>query len=185
MIVESLLLTHWGWEKWPTFRRRHFRSVFFNVNIWISIAISLKFVPGGQIDDILTLVQIMVWRPPGDKSLSGPMMTSILTHICVTRPQWVCLGLNMLIYTYIRKCGHLVCIFVLSWWRHQMETFSAFLALCEGNSPVTDEFPSQRPVTRSFDIFFDLRLNKQLSKQSKRRWWEPPSRSSIRHCNDI
>ena len=43
-------------------------------------------------------------------------------------------------------------------WRHQMETFSALLALCEGNSPVTGEFPSQRPVTRSFDVFFDLRL---------------------------
>ena len=48
------------------------------------------------------------------------------------------------------------------WWRHQMETFSALLALCAGNSPVTGEFPSQRPVTRSFDVFFDLRLNKQI-----------------------
>ena len=47
-----------------------------------------------------------------------------------------------------------------------METFSALLALCAGNSPVTGEFPSQRPVTRSSDIFFDLRLNKQLGKQS-------------------
>ena len=46
-----------------------------------------------------------------------------------------------------------------------METFSALLALCAGNSPVTGEFPSQRPVTRSFDIFFDLSLNKRLSKQ--------------------
>ena len=53
----------------------------------------------------------------------------------------------------------------LTWWHHQMETFSALLALCVGNSPVTGEFPSQRPVTRSFDVFFDLRLNKRLSKQ--------------------
>ena len=44
------------------------------------------------------------------------------------------------------------------WWRHQMEAFSALQALCEGNSPVTDEFPSQRPVTWSFNVFFDLRL---------------------------
>ena len=43
-------------------------------------------------------------------------------------------------------------------WRHQMETFSASLALCEGNPPVTGGFPSQRPVTRSFDVFFDVRL---------------------------
>ena len=45
-----------------------------------------------------------------------------------------------------------------------METFSALLALCAGNSPVPGEFPSQRPVTRSFDVFFDLRLNKRLSE---------------------
>ena len=50
------------------------------------------------------------------------------------------------------------------WWRHRMETFSASLALCAGNSPVTGEFRSQRPVMRSFDVFFDLRLNKRLSK---------------------
>ena len=49
-----------------------------------------------------------------------------------------------------------------------MEAFSVLLTLCAGNSPVTGEFPSQRPVTRSFDIFFDLRLNKRLSKQSRR-----------------
>ena len=53
-----------------------------------------------------------------------------------------------------------------TWWRHQMEIFSASLVLCAGNSPVTGEFPLQRPVTRSFDVFFDLRLNKRLSKQS-------------------
>ena len=53
-----------------------------------------------------------------------------------------------------------------AWWRHQKETFSALLALCAGKSPVTGEFPTKRPVTRSFDVFFDLRLNKRLSKQS-------------------
>ena len=51
-----------------------------------------------------------------------------------------------------------------SWWRHQIETFSALLSLCAGNSPVTGEFPSQRPVTRSFDTFDDLRLNKRLKQ---------------------
>ena len=51
-------------------------------------------------------------------------------------------------------------------------------------SPVTGEFPSQRPVTRSFDIFFDLRLNKRLSKQSLGWWFETPSPSLWRHCND-
>ena len=51
---------------------------------------------------------------------------------------------------------------VVTWWRHQMETFSALLALCAGNSSVTGAFPSQRPVTRSFDVFFDLLLNKKI-----------------------
>ena len=51
------------------------------------------------------------------------------------------------------------------WWRHQMKTFFALLALCAGNSPVTGEFSAQTPVvTRSFDVFFDLCLNKRLSK---------------------
>ena len=70
-----------------------------------------------------------------------------------------------------------------AWWRHQMETFFALLALCEGYSPVTDKFTSQRPVRRSFDVFFDLRLNKRLSKQSWGWWFETPSRSLWRHCN--
>ena len=52
-----------------------------------------------------------------------------------------------------------------TWWRNKMDTFSALLALCAGNSPVTGEFPARRPVTRSFDVFFDLGLNKRLSKQ--------------------
>ena len=53
----------------------------------------------------------------------------------------------------------------ISWWRHQMETFSALLVICAGNSPVTGEVPAKRPVTRSFDVFFDLFLNKRFSKQ--------------------
>ena len=72
---------------------------------------------------------------------------------------------------------------ILPWWRHQMETFSVLLALCVGNSPVTGEFPSQRSVTRSLDVFFDLHLNKRLSKQSRCPWFETPSHS-WRHCND-
>ena len=58
-----------------------------------------------------------------------------------------------------------------------METFSALLALCAGNSPVTGEFPQQKPVTRNFDIFVDLRKKKRLSKQSRRRWFEMPHRA--------
>ena len=60
---------------------------------------------------------------------------------------------------------------------------SALPAICAGNSPVTGEFPAQRPVTRSFDVFFDPRLNKRLSKQSWGWWFETPSRPLWRHRN--
>ena len=70
------------------------------------------------------------------------------------------------------------------WWRHQIETFSALLVLCAGNSPITGEFPSQRPVTRSFDVFFDLHLNKRLSKQSRGWWYGTQSCPLWRQCNE-
>ena len=66
-----------------------------------------------------------------------------------------------------------------------METFSALLAICAGNSPVTGEFPAQRPVTQSFDVLFDLCLNKRLSKQSWSWWFEMLSRPLWRHCHGI
>ena len=56
-------------------------------------------------------------------------------------------------------------------------------ALCAGNLPVTGEFPSQSLVTRSFDVFYDLCLNKRLSKQSWGWWFETPLCSLWRHCN--
>ena len=88
---------------WPTSARfntlrprqngRHFADdiikwIFMNENVWISIYISLKFVPRGPINNIPALVQVMAWRRLGDKPLSEPMMVWLLTHICVTRPQW-------------------------------------------------------------------------------------------------
>ena len=65
-----------------------------------------------------------------------------------------------------------------------METFSAWLALCAEKSPVSGEFPAQRPVTWSFDVFFDLYLNKHLSKQSWGWWFQMLSCPLWRHCND-
>ena len=64
-----------------------------------------------------------------------------------------------------------------------MKTFTALLAICARNSPATGEFPAQRPVTRSFDVFFDLRLNKRLSKQTWGWCFETLSHPSRRHCN--
>ena len=89
-------------------------------------------------------------------------------RISVQEINWKCYLLTM----------HRFALASVSWWRHQMETFSALLALCVGNSPVTAEFPSQRPVTRDFDVFFDPRLNKRLSEYSWGRWFETLSRRS-------
>ena len=78
----------------PRPNRRHFtddifKCIFKNENEWISHRISLKFVPKVRVNNIPALVQIMAWRRPGDKPLSEAMLVSLLTHICVTRPQWV------------------------------------------------------------------------------------------------
>ena len=94
--------------------------------------------------------------------------------------------LNYLItkkYHCCKKPKMEMCHFDYSWWRHQMETFSALLANCAGNSTVPGEFPAQKPVTQSFDVFC-LRLNKRLSKQSRGWWFETASRSLWRHCKN-
>ena len=92
------LQPHHYWGLFNTLRQRQngrhfaddtFKPIFLNENIQISIKISLKFVPKVPINNIPSLVQIMAWRRPGDKPLSEPMMVCLLTHICVTRPQWV------------------------------------------------------------------------------------------------
>ena len=66
-----------------------FKCIILNENAWISLNISLNFVPKVRINNIPALAQIMAWRLPGDKPLSEPMMVKLPTHICVTRPQWV------------------------------------------------------------------------------------------------
>ena len=76
-----------------------FTSIFFNGNCYILIKFSLKYVRKGPIDNNPALVQIMAWRRSGDKPLSEPMLISLPTHICVTRPQWV----NGDVLTYSEK----------------------------------------------------------------------------------
>ena len=72
---------------------------------------------------------------------------------------------------------------VSTWWRHQMETFSALLAICVENSPVTGEFPAQRPVTRSLDVFFEMRPHKRLINNGEAASFETPLHPLWRHCN--
>ena len=71
------------------FADKIFKYIYFNENVWISLKISLKFVPKFWINNISALVQIMASRLPGDKPLSESMLVSLLMYICVTRPQWV------------------------------------------------------------------------------------------------
>ena len=67
-------------------------------------------------------------------------------------------------------------VFVLSLWRHQKH-FSTLLVRFAGKPPVTGKFCSQKPVTRGFGVFFDLRLNKRLSKRLRHRWFQTPTRA--------
>ena len=103
-----------------------FKCIFLNDSVWISIAISLKFVPKVPINNIPAIVQIVAWRWPGNRLLSEPIMVTLPTHICVTRPQWVkstlysfesityeCFNKDYVIYwTYthvcycLYQCGH-------------------------------------------------------------------------------
>ena len=89
------ILTYYPWNTLsPRQNGRHFaddifKCIFLNENARIWPKISMMFVPKVRINNIPSLVQIMAWRRPGDKSLSEPMMVSLLTHICVTRPHWV------------------------------------------------------------------------------------------------
>ena len=66
-----------------------FKCIFMNENAWISIKISLKFLPKGLSNNIPAMVQIMAWRWTGDKPLSEPMMVNLLMHICITQSRWV------------------------------------------------------------------------------------------------
>ena len=97
------------------------------------------------------------------------------------RQRKITISLQSFIYNFdINIIQHLFCK-IYPWWRHQLETFPALLAICAGNSTVPGKFHAQRPVTRSFDVFFDLRLNKRLSKQSWGWWFDPLSRPLWRH----
>ena len=122
---------------------QHFQMIFFNKNHHILNQISLKHVSGGPSDSGPDLFQVMVW--------------------CQKAIVWI--KDDQVQLCQMSSLCH-------RWWHYRMETFSSLLDLCAGNSPVTTEFPSQKPVTRYFDVFFYLRLNKCLSKQSRRRWFE-------------
>ena len=127
---------------------------------WALCDIALRYMPQNLTNEKSTLVQVIAWCRQATSRYLSQCQSRFMSPCGITRPKWV-----------------------VSWWRHQMETFSVLLALCVGNSPVPGEFPTQRPVTRSFDVFFDLHTNKGLSKQWWGWWLETPLCPLWRHCN--
>ena len=85
--------------------------------------------------------------------------SNITFRILDARSKLICVSANDAIFYYHIPLLTISAIFLGLWWRLQMQTFSALLAFCVGNSSVTGEFPAQRPVTRSFDVFLDLSLD--------------------------
>ena len=146
---------------------RHFaddilKCISLNRNLWIPLTISLTFVPKVRINNIPVLVQILAWCRPGGKPLSVPMMVNLLTHVCVTRPQWV----KMIIFIqwqlnvvninatplHWRHNGHdsvsnhqPYCCLLNCLFRRRSKIISKLrvTGLCAGNSPETGEFPAQ------------------------------------------
>ena len=127
------------------------KCVFLNEKFCISIWISLKFVPKGPIDNKSEALGTNFHQITF--CLSGKGTRNVCKYSRDSR----------LLVFHLLACSssHIPS----TWWCHQIETFSTLLALCERNSLVTGEFPSQRPVTQSFDGFFDLHSKKQLNKQ--------------------
>ena len=107
--------------------------------------------------------------------------------ICLLLPRELPVHWNVWFEIWLQDTGYTSLHWIpsSSWLSHQMETFSALLAICAGNSSGTGEFPTQRPVTRSFDVFFDLHPNKRLSKQWWGWWFETPPCPLQRHRNDF
>ena len=186
----------WGWAKMSTILQTIFQIHFL---VWkllnfasnstdnCSLGLNQAYASIGSDHDLAT----------GDRPLSEPMMAQFrcISVSLSLIELWIYLKKNQNSYSMgiiYKMMFNIVCAYthgtgtaLSGWWRHQMETFPVLLALCAGNSPVTGEFPAQRPVTRSFDVFFDLRPNKRVHKQSWGWWFETPSRSLWRHRNGM
>ena len=146
------------------------------------------------LNEILKFVSVSTVDLTKQKQIWGRCFALQHTYTCIHTLLWTLdswlrypmKSLCSLLFAYlIFLCGHqascawktaMVDIETVKWnfikWKH----FPHHWPFCAGNSPVTGEFPTQRPVMQSFDVFFALRLNKRLSKQSWGCWFETPSR---------
>ena len=120
--------------------------------------ISLTFVPKYPIHNILALVHIIAWCRLGAKPLSEPMMVSLLTHICITQPQWVNCSINI----NFHQCSFHITFRTKSW--HE-KAFCTTSPLC-GNPLVTRKFPNTWPVMQGFDVLFLCYWSEQADEQT-------------------
>ena len=147
-----------------------FKFIYLYENCCILFQTSSKSVPTCSANNNQALVEIMAWHKSVTSHYLNQWTPSWLVHTYGIRP---------------RSVEHFEFKFIVNtWWGNQMETFSALLALYEGNSPVTGEFPSQRPVTRSFDVssisaaWTNVWVNNRDAGDLRRH-----RRSLWRHCN--
>ena len=151
-------------RKWFKCFTRHFQMLVDLSSLDILIQISLNFELKGPVDNKSALLQETAWPRTGAETLPEIKMI-LFNHSCIS-------------FQVLMSKAQMYLIMTSS----NVNIFRV-LALCAGNSPVTGEFPTQKPVTRSFDVFFDLRLNKRLSKHSRGWWFKTPSCPIRRHCN--
>ena len=217
LLIQDFLCYHariWLNTLRPRQNGRHFpddifKCILFNENVWISLKISLKFAPQGPINNIPALVQIMAWRRPDDKPLSGPMMVKSPTHICVTRPQWVN-ALNFPILASALACEWIPTHFLpFKVWRFSQRWYN-ITAASHGNPGVTNNRQSiwfsffknklwlswkktlkLRNRMWSLGVFYYLSPNKPLNQEFVARWTYnlPETSASMtliwRHRNSI
>ena len=122
------------------------------------------------------VIVIMGWRGYSRKCMSSSC-SCLKSMRCHDRIEIETLFSVMALTPQSLKCHHNIPVPRLSWWRHTIKIFSALLAICAGNSPITGEFPAQRSATRSFDVFFDLLL--------KNRWVNIRDAGDLRRHYDV
>ena len=149
-----MALTQWRSLKWPTFYRRHCEMYFHNKTFVLfdwNVTEMCSFRSNWQVT--IGACNNLALDITGDKTYLNQGWSSSVTPYVITRPQWEKEETRCMTTS---SNGNIFCV------------TGPFV----GNSPVTGEFPSQRPVTRSFDVLFDLNLNKRSSKQSWRLWFK-------------
>ena len=143
MIVVDVYAVRWRYDRVGFIQNRSPVKVSYELS---SVTLE-SYLYSASFIAILCMASLYIW----------PLYNGTWQDIVFTRYRCICKH-----HVAFRYQFGLIKVSQLSWWRYQMETFSALLALCAGNSPVTGEFPAQRPVTRSFDVFVDLRSNTRL-----------------------